>query len=108
VQWAGANFPNTIGTGLLKQYPIVNAATTGVSAYARDLFPNCGTAAAANIPCDLPVINRGTFQTSPFRNALQYSFRADHYLGKKDRFYFNLYKVDLDTQDINPRQGFSG
>lgn len=107
VAFAQSNFPNSLGTQILTKYPLANIGITGVSKYARDVFPNCGTPAAANIPCGMPLIDEGRFQPSPFRNALQYSGRGDQYLrDAKDRFYFNLYKVDLDTQNIANRQGF--
>ena len=107
VAFAQANFPNSLGTKLLTQYPVINVATTGVSKTAQDLFPGCGTAAAANIPCNLPVIVNGQSQTSPFHNALQYNFRGDQYFRSgKDRVYFNMYRVDLNNQNINLRKGF--
>lgn len=107
VAFAESNFPNSIGTKLLSAYPIVNTAVTGVAQTAQQAFGNtCNSAATAFIPCNLPVISQGIFQPSPFRNALQYSLRADQYLGSHDRFYFNLYKIDLDTENQNIRKGF--
>lgn len=110
VRFAQANFPNSLGTRILTQYPLTKVVSTGVARTAQDLFPGtCGTSAAANIPCNMPVVDEGNFTPSPFRNALQYSARVDQYLRDgKDRLYFNLYKVDLDTQDIGIRKSFGG
>jgi hypothetical protein len=106
VAFAQSAFPNTIGTQLLTQYPLTNIGILGTSQTAQQLFGSaCGTPATGNIPCNLPVVDQGTFKPSPFRNALQYNFRIDQYF-EKDRFYFSLYKVDLDTEGIFPRQGF--
>lgn len=105
--FARQNFPNTIGTRLLTENRIRFVSTTGVSKYARDVFPtDCGTAATSNLPCDMPMILEGRFRPSPFRNGLQYSFRGDQYIGSKDRIYGNYYAVELDSQVINLREGF--
>jgi hypothetical protein len=110
VDYARRNYPNTIGTSLLNDYPLENVETTGVARTAADIFGGaCGTAAAGNIPCNLPMVAEGRFKPSPFRNAIQYSGRVDHYLrDNNDRLYFNFYKVDLDTEQIGRRRGFYG
>ena len=110
VDFAKRNFPNSVGTKILTDYPMANVQTTGVAQTARQIFGNdCGTPAAGNIPCDLPMVAEGRFKPSPFRNAIQYSFRADHYMrDNRERLYFNFYKVDLDTEQIGRRQGFYG
>ena len=55
------------------------------------------------------MVAEGRFKPSPFRNAIQYSGRVDHYLrNSNDRLYFNFYKVDLDTEQIGRRRGFYG
>ena len=108
VSFAQSQYPNSLGTKLLTQYPLTSIAVTGVAKTAQDLFGSaCGTAATGDIPCGLPVVDEGQFKPSPFRNALQYSFRGDQYLrDAKDRLYFNMYKVDLESQNISPRKGF--
>ena len=110
VEYARRTYPNSIGTSLLTTYPLDQVETTGTAQTARDIFGGaCGTAATGNIPCDLPMVAEGRFKPSPYRNAIQYSARADHYLrNNKDRLYFNLYKVDLDTEQIGRRKGFYG
>jgi hypothetical protein len=110
VDWASQNYPNSIGTSLLRDYPLKDVETSGVAQTARDIFGvGCGRPATNNIPCDLPIVAEGRFKPSPFRNAIQYSGRLDHNLRKdNDRLYFNFYKVDLDTEQIGRREGFYG
>ena len=93
-QWAQQNFPNTLGTGLLRDFPLTNVATVG-------------TAATANIPCSLPLITEGRFKPSPFRNGLQYSFRGDQYFNNaRDRVYGQYINSTLDTENVPFRLGF--
>ena len=95
-KWAEQNWPNSIGVKLLAQYPAVNVSTTGVAKKGSDLYPTtCGTASAANIPCDLPVVDTGVFNSATYRNGLQYNIRLDKYF-TKDRIYGNYYKTGLD------------
>src|SRR5712692_1942795 len=110
IAFAQQNFPNSIGTQILTSHPLINVGITGVAKTAADIFGSeCGTAAAANIPCSLPIVDEGRFKPSPFRNALQYSFRGDQYLNNNhDRLYFNMYRVDLNSQDVPIRKGFGG
>lgn len=110
VDFARRTFPGSVGTKLLTDYPLDRVETTRVVQTARDILgSSCGTAASGNIPCDLPMVAEGRFKPSPFRNALQYSARADHYLrNNQDRLYFNFYKVNLDTEQIGRRKGFYG
>ncbi len=106
IQFAQQAFPNSLGTKLLTQYPLTNTGILGTNETAQQAFgTSCGTAVAGNIPCDLPVLVNGTFQPSPYRNALQYNFRFDQYFSK-DRLYFSLYKTNLNTENIAIRKGF--
>ena len=99
VQYAATNFPNSLGTQLLQQYPIKSsAAISGAPQTANDVFPGtCGTPATSNIPCNLPMIDKGTYEASPYRNGLQWNTRIDQYWSK-DRLYGNFYRM---TQTIN-------
>jgi hypothetical protein len=107
IAWARQNFPNTLGTRLLLERPLINQVQTGINKRARDLFTDCGTSARANIPCDLPVLAEGRFNAAAFRNALQYNFRGDHYFRNgRDRLYGNYYKTDLDTEQVPGRVGY--
>src|SRR5664279_3628602 len=71
--WAKTNFPNTLGTKLLTSYGPTGAVTTGVAKTAADLFPGtCGTSATNNLPCSMPMIDTGIFNSTSFRNGTQY------------------------------------
>ncbi len=106
VSWAQQNFPNTLGTKLLTQYPIKTAATGVVSQTAQDIFPTtCGTSAAAYIPCGLPMVDNGTYSASPYRNGLQWNTRIDEYFGK-DRLYGSAYRMTHGDQALTDREGF--
>jgi hypothetical protein len=96
VQWAAQNFPATLGTKLLTQYPVTKASITGVTETAMDVFPSsCGTPATANIPCDLPMVDSGVDTFSPYRNGTQWNVRLDQYW-TKDRLYGNYYQTIYD------------
>ena len=94
--WAKQNFPNSLGTKILTSYPASNATGTAVLQTAAQVFPGtCGTAATANIPCNLPMIDSGVFNGTNYRNGTQFNVRADKYF-KNDRVYGNVYRTVLD------------
>jgi carboxypeptidase family protein len=94
--WAKANWPNSIGVKLLDQYPATNVSTTGVAQTGATLFKGtCGTAAAANIPCSLPVVDSGVLAATNYRDALQWNARVDKVFSK-DRIYGNYFQTRLD------------
>jgi hypothetical protein len=106
-QFAGANFPNTLGTKLLISYPVANVSSTAIASTANDVFgADCGTAVTRFLPCSTPVIDRGLFVSSSFRNALQYSVRLDKNF-KNDRLYGTVYRQHLDTGGPNQRPAFT-
>jgi hypothetical protein len=108
VQWAQQNFPNTVGTKLLTEYPISGATITSVAQTAGDVFPTtCGTVAAANIPCSLPMVDTGTYEASPYRNGLQFNTRIDKYFGK-DRLYGNFYRMTHHDETPSIRSQMEG
>ncbi len=105
--FAAQAFPNSVGTKLLTSYPTGNATITGVSKTAADVFPGtCGTAATANLPCNLALIDTGVFNGTNYRNAIQYNVRIDKYF-KKDRIYGNYYRTILDTGGPSIRPAFT-
>jgi hypothetical protein len=105
--WAKANFPNTLGTKILTSYPASNATTTAVTGTAASVFPGtCGTAATANIPCSLPMLDTGIFNGTNYRNATQFNVRIDKYF-KNDRIYGNVYRSVLDTGGPAIRPAFA-
>lgn len=104
--WAQQNYPNTLGTYLLSTYKPSAATVTGVSATAANLFPTtCGTAATNNLPCTLPMIDSGIFNSTNFRNGTQWNLRIDKYF-KNDRIYGNYYHTTLDYGGGSLRPAF--
>ncbi len=102
--WASQNYPSTIGTKLLTSYKPTGGTLTGVADTAAQLFPTtCGTAAAGNVPCNLPMLDTAVFNGTSYRNATQWNARIDKYF-KSDRIYGNFYKTDLSygTSTIRP------
>ncbi len=108
VAWARQNFPNSLGTRVLTEHGMENVVTTGLLRSARDIFGDaCGTAAARNIPCDLPMVVEGRFKPSPFRNGLQWNTRVDHNMsGGRDRIYGNYFRTTLDAEVTAVRAGY--
>jgi Carboxypeptidase regulatory-like domain len=105
--WAATNFPNTIGTKLLTTYKPTDGTPTGVSSTAAQLFPGtCGTAATAFLPCSLPVIDNGIFNSTSYRNGNQWNVRIDKYF-KSDRIYGNFYKTGLSYGSSQIRPAFT-
>jgi hypothetical protein len=93
------NFPNTFGTKILNTYTPSAATISGVSKTAADVFgtdpaAGCGTAATSFVPCSLPMIDTGTFNSSAFRNGEQYFVRVDKYF-KNDRIYGSFFRTLL-------------
>ena len=107
VTWAQQNFPNTVGTQALTQYPVTFGVPDGKVDDAATVFgaANCGPSATPPIPCNLPTRVYGNFNTSPFYNGLQYNFRFDQYFGQKDRIYFDYANVSFQQQAPAIRSG---
>lgn len=105
VGWARANFPGTVGTKLLTENPIGGPVQTNVLRTAQQVLgADCGTAATANIPCDLPMVVQGSWSRSPYRNGLQYSFRGDQYLrGGNDRIYGSFIRTESENAALANR-----
>ncbi len=108
VSWAKTNFPNTVGTQVLTGWPVVYGKSAGVYETAAQYFgSSCGTSATYNIPCGTPMLDSGTFNTSPYYNALQYNFRMDEYFTKNDRFYLAYYNDSFAQQQPAIRTGLT-
>ena len=115
VNWAQQNFPGTVGTQVLTQYPATFLHSTGLAKDAGTyLLGTSGCApgqttipvsGSVTIPCNLPVLDNGSFVFSPYYNALQYNFRVDLYATEKDRIYLSYYNVSFDQQQPSPRTG---
>lgn len=108
VSYAQRAFPNTLGTSFLTKYPVTsNARRTGVLLYGTPDFVT-QTCAKPVGNCTTPFIDSASSQTSPYQDGLQYSARGDQYLrGGNDRIYGYYYNIKLDSQVIDPRQGFT-
>jgi len=101
--WAQANFPNTVGTGLLGKYvPAHMSNVTVAKTAAQDLLggacpsgqttiPVTGT---VSIPCSLDMIDSGAFNSTAVRNGTQWFARIDKYF-KNDRIYGSFYRTTL-------------
>lgn len=105
VAWAQANNPNTLGTSLLKQYPVTKATFVSVARTAAQVLGTsaCGTAATQNIPCSLPMIDNGNSALASPRNGTQWSVRGDQDW-KKDRLYISYYNTRLNNATPSVRQ----
>jgi hypothetical protein len=103
VQWAAANYPNTVGTAVLTGWPASNLFGGTVAETAETALPAglCGTAGAP--PCSLPMVDTGSFNAAEYYNALQYNFRLDNYFTDNDRLYISYYNDSFDQQQKSPR-----
>jgi hypothetical protein len=107
VAFAQANFPNTVGTQVLRGWPASRLIPNGKVDNAQTVFgaANCGPGSPTGIPCALSVRDYGNFVASPYYNALQYNFRLDQYFTQKDRLYLSYYNDSFDQQQTSPRAG---
>ena len=103
VQWAQTNYPNTVGTQVLTGWPATNLFGGVVAQTAQTYLPAglCGTSGAP--PCNLPMVDTGSFNASQYYNALQYNFRLDQYFTDRDRLYLSYYNDSFDQQQKSPR-----
>ena len=114
INFAGTNYPNSVGTHVLSTY--VPTGVTGVSVQqtATAVFgkdsngnPICGTGEGQNgVPCDLPMIDIGSFGATQIRNGTQYFARIDQGF-KKERIYVSLFRTLLQTGAASPMPQFS-
>jgi hypothetical protein len=94
VAWAKQKFPNSKGVNVLwDKFRPTRVEFNRISSYARDAFgADCGTPAANNIPCDMPMQARGFFNQAPRLNGTQFNTRADYYMKDgRDRFFVNFF-----------------
>ncbi len=104
VAFANANFPTTVGTGILNTYVPSNLTGVTLAQTAQQFFfPATGTCpagqttiavGAAAMPCTLPFIDSGDLSASAVRNGTQYFGRVDKYWSK-DRVYGSFYRTVL-------------
>ncbi|HYK34979.1 TonB-dependent receptor [Alloacidobacterium sp.] len=93
ITWATQNYLNTVGTHVLSTYLPTNV--SGISAISTgSSIPGCGTPSTNNLPCDLPLVDQGSFSAPQVRNGTQYFVRADKYF-QNDRIYGSFYRTVL-------------
>jgi hypothetical protein len=115
--WAAQNFPNTTGTQVLGLYqPSASLVPNGTTKSAGQYLLPGGCAPGqttipitptVTIPCDLPVLNFGSFSAAPIYNATQYNFRGDWYPTAADRLYLSYYNDSFNLGEPSPRVGLS-
>jgi hypothetical protein len=115
VAFLKANAPNNISTNLLGSFPLSftpdsNFVTAGAAAGSNcsgsnpvGAFGDASNGLVASgpittMPCDLPVSGIGSFNTTVFRNGIQWSTRVDHNWNNfKDRLYGSFYRTTRQT-----------
>jgi hypothetical protein len=104
IQYAQANYPNSVGTQVMTTYLPTGVAGITVQQTAADVF---GSACGGNgVPCDLPMIDIGSFGATQIRNGTQYFARIDQGF-KKERIYVSLFRTLLQTGAASPMPQFS-
>lgn len=112
LQWAKTNFPysggtagscagisGSLGSCLLNTYLPANISGASVSQTAAQ-YLGCTAGqtniavGAASLPCAMPVIDSGAFNTTAVRNGTQWFLRVDKYF-HNDRFYGSFYRTTL-------------
>ena len=111
IQFAQANYKNTVGTNVMSTYQPSGVGAVAVSQTALDIFGSkvggCGTTAGQNgVPCALPMIDTGSFGATSIRNGTQYFARIDQGF-KNDRVYASLFRTLLQTGAPSPMPQFS-
>ncbi len=108
ISFASTNYPNTVGTHVMSTYLPSGVGAISVQQTASDVFGTaCGTGEGGNgVPCDLPMIDQGSFGATQIRNGTQYFARIDQGF-KKERVYVSLYRTLLQTGAASPMPQFS-
>lgn len=108
--FAKTAYPASIGTKLLSTYPVGNVSNVTVSSTAATLFPTgsataCGTASTNFLPCGTSVIDSAGWNTTSYRNGLQYFIRGDEDF-HKERLYGTVYRTTLNSNTPTDRPAF--
>jgi len=111
IDFAKTNYPNNVGTQVLTTYVPSGVGGVTVQQTAQDVFGSgsggCGSGAGQNgVPCDLPMIDQGSFGATQIRNGTQYFARIDQGF-KKERIYVSLFRTLLETGAASPMPQFS-
>ncbi len=106
IAYAKTNYPNSIGTGLLQKYPLLNGVRSSVQLYGNANFTQTCTTPSAT--CNTPYIDNAANSVAPYQHGLQYSARGDQYFRQgKDRVYGYVFELSLDSQNVDPRANFN-
>jgi hypothetical protein len=108
IAFANANYQGTTGTHVMSTYLPSGVGAISVQQTASDVFgTGCGTGEGGNgVPCDLPMIDQGSFGATQIRNGTQYFGRIDQGF-KKEQIYVSLYRTLLETGAASPMPQFS-
>ena len=118
ISWAQTNHPSTVGTHVLSTYlpsGVGNITAQTADNYFGRVDPNDPTspficqanpASIDNIPCNLEMMDTGSFGATQVRNGTQYFARIDQGF-KKDRIYVSLFRTLLLTGAASPMPQFS-
>jgi Carboxypeptidase regulatory-like domain len=108
ISYASTNYKDTVGTHVMSTYLPSGVGAVSVQQTASDVFGTaCGTGEGGNgVPCDLPMIDQGSFGATQIRNGTQYFARIDQGF-KKERVYVSLYRTLLETGAASPMPQFS-
>lgn len=112
ISWAQTHHAGSVGTHVLSTYLPTGvgniSAETADAYFGQDNNGNaiCGTPAAENIPCNLPMQDTGSFGATQIRNGTQYFARIDQGF-KRDRVYVSLFRTLLLTGAASPMPQFS-
>jgi Carboxypeptidase regulatory-like domain/TonB dependent receptor-like, beta-barrel len=108
VNWAKANYPNSVALQALTLAPPQKYPTTGfvtasqVEATTPGFFP-----APAGIDPNLNVLGTFNYGTSSPKDGYQWSFRGDYYKSDNDRFYVDVIRTNYTQGGSNARAAFA-
>jgi hypothetical protein len=111
IAFSKATYPNTVGTQVMNKYLPTGVGNISVQQTAQAVFGSgaggCGTTVGQNgVPCNLPMIDIGSFGATSIRNGTQYFGRIDQAF-KNERFYGSIFRTLLENGAPSPMPDFS-
>jgi len=98
VNWAKANLPNSVATGILTSTPPSHYPTANLETVAQYEAATPGYyAPPPGIPADLNIIGTSTYSWTTPKNGYQWSFRVDSYIRNSDRLYVDAIRTYYST-----------
>ena len=95
IAFAQTNYPNTVGSKVLSTYVPSGVGAITVQQTAQDVFGSrLGGCGQNGVPCNLPMIDQGSFGATQIRNGTQYFARIDQGFNK-ERIYVSLFRTLL-------------